>query len=178
MVFILWGCKIGKDYYVNERIRIPEVRVVSDSGGQLGVYKTFDAVRLAREQGMDLILISPTANPPVAKIADFGKFKYQQTKHDKEARKSQHSTVVKEVKLSVKIGDHDLMVRVARTREFLEKKNKVKINLYFRGREVTHKEFGEKVINRLVELVADVGVPEGRSKMEGRSMVLLLVPKT
>jgi len=162
---------------VNERIRFPEVRVVSESGGQLGILKTFDAVRMAREQGLDLILISPTAKPPVAKIADYGKFKYQQVKHEKEAKKSQHSTIVKEVKLSVKIGEHDLMVRVARTREFLEKKNKVKVNLYFRGREVTHKEFGEKVIKRLVEAVSDIGAPEGRSKMEGRSMVLLLVPK-
>ncbi len=162
---------------MNERIRFPEVRVVSESGGQLGILKTFDAVRMAREQGLDLILISPTAKPPVAKIADYGKFKYQQVKHEKEAKKSQHSTIVKEVKLSVKIGEHDLMVRVARTREFLEKKNKVKVNLYFRGREVTHKEFGEKVIKRLVEAVSDIGAPEGRSKMEGRSMVLLLVPK-
>ena len=157
---------------MNERIRVPEVRVISESGEQVGVLKTFEALQRARESGLDLILISPSAKPPVAKIADFGKFKYQQTKHDKEARKSQHSTVVKEVKLSVKIGEHDLMVRVTRTREFLEKKNKVKINLYFRGREVTHKEIGQRVIEKLVERVADIGVAEGRPKMEGRSMVL------
>lgn len=170
--------KIAKDYYVNERIRMPEVRLIDEEGRQLGVAKTFDALRTAREKGLDLILISPGANPPVAKISDFGKFKYQQTKHDKEVRKSQHATVVKEVKLSVKIGLHDLMVRVERTKEFLQKKNKVKINLYFRGREVTHKEIGARVIQRLVEAVAEWGAPEGTTKMEGRSMVLLLVPKT
>lgn len=157
---------------------MPEVRLIDEASSQLGIYKTFDALNLAREKGLDLILISPGAKPPVAKLSDFGKFKYQQTKHDKEARKSQHSTIVKEVKLSVKIGEHDLMVRVARTREFLEKKNKVKVNLYFRGREVTHKEIGARVIQKLVDLVSDIGVAEGRTKMEGRSMVLLLVPKT
>lgn len=156
---------------------MPEVRLIDEAGGQLGILKTLDAINLAREKGVDLILISPGARPPVAKLTDFGKFKYQQTKHDKEARKSQHATIVKEVKLSVKIGEHDLMVRVARTREFLEKKNKVKINLYFRGREVTHKEIGARVIQKLVDLVSDIGVAEGRTKMEGRSMVLLLVPK-
>ncbi len=157
---------------------MPELRVVGDDGAQFGVMRTQEALSLAREKGTDLILIAPTAKPPVAKLSDYGKFKYQQTKHQKEAKKSQHASVVKEIKLSVKIGEHDLMVRVAKTREFLEKKNKVKVSLFFRGREVTHKEIGERVIQRFVEKIEDLGVPEGRSKMEGRNMVLLIVPKS
>lgn len=171
------GCQIARDFYVNERIRVPEVRLIDENGGQVGVVRTFDALGLAREKELDLILISPSAKPPVAKIGDYGKFKYQQTKHEKEAKKSQKISVLKEVKLSPKIGEHDLMVRVSRSKEFLEKKNRVKVSLYFRGREMTHKEIGEKVIQKFVELVSDLGIPEGRPKLEGRNMVLIIVPK-
>jgi len=143
----------------------------------MGVVKTQDAQRLAREQGLDLILISPTASPPVARISDFGKFKYEQTKHDKVAKKAQKASIIKEVKLTPKIGEHDLQVRVSRSREFLTKKNRVKVSVFFRGREVTHKEYGRKVLDKLVLAVADIGVPEGTPKMEGRNMVLLVVPK-
>jgi len=145
------------------------VRLIDEAGGQVGVVSTSEALRLAREKGLDLIIISPGAKPPVAK--------YQQTKHEKETRKSQRASVLKEVKLSPKIGEHDLQVRISHTREFLEKKNKVKVSLYFRGREVTHKEIGERVVQKLLDQVADLGIPEGRSKMEGRNMVLIVVPK-
>lgn len=151
--------------------------MIGAEGKQLGVVKTVDAQRLAREQGLDLILISPTASPPVARISDFGKFKYEQTKHDKVAKKAQKASIIKEVKLTPKIGEHDLMVRVSRSREFLAKKNRVKVSVFFRGREVTHKEYGRKVLDKLVLAVADIGVPEGTPKMEGRNMVLLVVPK-
>ncbi|MFA4906089.1 MAG: translation initiation factor IF-3 [Candidatus Margulisiibacteriota bacterium] len=166
-----------KDFFVNERIRAPEVRLIGAEGKQMGVVKTQDAQRLAREQGLDLILISPTASPPVARISDFGKFKYEQTKHDKVAKKAQKASIIKEVKLTPKIGEHDLQVRVSRSREFLTKKNRVKVSVFFRGREVTHKEYGRKVLDKLVLAVADIGVPEGTPKMEGRNMVLLVVPK-
>lgn len=151
--------------------------MIGEEGRQLGVTKTMDALRLAREQGLDLILISPTASPPVAKLADFGKFKYEQTKHDKVAKKAQKASVIKEVKLTPKIGEHDLQVRISRSREFLGKKNRVKVSVFFRGREVTHKEYGRKVLDKLVLAVADIGAPEGIPKMEGRNMVLLIVPK-
>lgn len=139
--------------------------------------RTSEALGLAKEKELDLILISSGAKPPVAKIGDFGKFKYKQTKHAKESRKSQKASVLKEVKLSAKIGEHDLTVRVNRSREFLEKGHKVKVSLYFKGREVTHKEIGERVVQKLVDRVVDFGVPEGKYKMEGRSMVLIIVPK-
>lgn len=151
--------------------------MIGAEGKQLGVVKTVDALRLAREQGLDLILISPTASPPVARVSDFGKFKYEQTKHDKVAKKAQKASIIKEVKLTPKIGEHDLQVRVSRSREFLTKKNRVKVSVFFRGREVTHKEYGRKVLDKLVLAVADIGVPEGTPKMEGRNMVLLVVPK-
>lgn len=153
------------------------MRLIDENGAQIGITKTFDALNMAREKGLDLILISPSAKPPVAKILDIGKYKYQQAKHDKEAKKSQHASIIKEIKLSSKIGEHDLMVRVNRTREFLEKKNKVKVSLFFRGREVTHKDIGARVIQRLVDLVSDLGMPEERTKMEGRNMVQIIAPK-
>jgi len=156
---------------------VPEVRLIDVDGGQLGVKRTTDALMIAREKGVDLILISPNAVPPVARLGDYGKFRYEIIKHEKVAKKSQRASVVKEVKLTPKIGEHDLEVRIEKTRESLLKKNKVKVNVFFKGREITHKEFGARVMNRLVEAVAEVGRPEAPAKFEGRNMVLLLVPK-
>jgi translation initiation factor IF-3 len=156
---------------------VPEVRLIGVDGSQLGVKRTAEALMIAREKDVDLILISPAAMPPVAKLGDYGKFKYEIIKHEKEAKKSQRASVLKEVKLTPKIGEHDLLVRIEKAKESLLKKNKVKVNVYFRGREITHKEFGERVMYRLVDAVADIGRPEGPVKFEGRSMVLLLVPK-
>jgi len=153
------------------------VRLIDAEGQQLGVLKSFEALRLAREKGLDLILISPNAQPPVAKIGDYGKFKYEMAKHEKEAKKSQRASVLKEIKLTPKIGEHDLQVRITRVKEFLEKKNKIKVNMYFRGREMTHRKFGEKVLARFLEAISDLGVPEAPAKLEGRNLVLLIVPK-
>ncbi len=162
---------------INERVRVPEVRLIDTDSSQLGVKRTSEALTMAVEKGVDLILISPGASPPVARLADYGKFKYEIIKHEKEAKKSQKASVLKEVKLTPKIGEHDLNVRIGKTREILEKKGKVKISVYFRGREVTHREYGERVLNRLVDAVAELGKPEAPPKIEGRNMVLLLVPK-
>lgn len=153
------------------------MRLIDAEGQQLGVLKSFEALRLAREKGLDLILISPNAQPPVAKIGDYGKFKYEMAKHEKEAKKSQRASVLKEIKLTPKIGEHDLQVRITRVKEFLEKKNKIKVNMYFRGREMTHRKFGEKVLARFLEAISDLGVPEAPAKLEGRNLVLLIVPK-
>lgn len=168
---------IAKEYMVNERIRVPEVRLIAADGRQLGVQKTFEALRIAREAGMDLVLISPSASPPVAKVVNYGKFKYEMNKHDRVAKKAQKATGLKEIKLTPKIGVHDLNVRISRTKEFLTKKHRVKVSLYFRGREMTHREYGERVVHKLLAAVAELGVPEAPSKFEGRSLVLVLVPK-
>jgi len=162
---------------VNERIRVPEIRLIGAEGQQVGVVKTFDALRMAKEQELDLVLISPQTVPPVARILDFGKFKYEQTKHDKGTKKSKSSSGIKEVKLTVKIGEHDFLVRVTKAREFLEKKQRVKVSLYFKGREVTHREFGDRVLSRFLEAVIDLGKQESPIKLEGRNLVLQLVPK-
>jgi len=162
---------------VNERIRVPEVRLIAADGRQLGVQKTFEALRIAREAGMDLVLIAPAASPPVAKILDYGKFKYEMAKHDREAKKSQKATGLKEIKLTPKIGEHDLKVSISKTKEFLSKKHRVKVSLYFRGREMVHREYGERVLHKLLEAVAELGVPEAPSRFEGRNLVLVLVPK-
>ncbi|MBU0573759.1 MAG: translation initiation factor IF-3 [Candidatus Margulisbacteria bacterium] len=162
---------------VNERIRAREVRLVGSNGDQKGVVPMLEALRLAREEGLDLVLIAPNASPPVAKIADHGKLKYEKSKHDKEMRKSQRVSVLKEIKLTPKIGDHDLEVRVKKVRELLEKKNKIKLTMFFRGREMVHKELGLAVIDRLLEKVQDLGAAESKGKFEGRRLVLLIVPK-
>jgi len=143
----------------------------------LGVVQTSEALRLARERGFDLVLISPTATPPVARIADYGKLRYELSKKEKEARKGSKSGTIKEIKLSVKIAQHDFDVRVDKTKELLGKGHKVKVNIMFRGREMAHANLGKKVMDRLVEAVAEMGKPEAPPKMEGRNLNLMLTPK-
>lgn len=138
---------------------------------------TPDALRKARESGLDLVLVAPAAKPPVARIADHGKLRYELSKREKEARKAQRAGVVKEVKLSPKIAQHDFDVRVAKTRECLEKKYKVKVSMFFRGRENIYVNLGRKVIDRLVEKVADLGKPEAPPNKIGKTMFVLLAPK-
>jgi translation initiation factor IF-3 len=143
----------------------------------LGVVLVPDALRLARERGFDLVLLSPTARPPVARIADYGKLKYELTKKAKEARKAQKGGALKEVKLSPKIAEHDFEVRVRRAREFLEKKNKVKVSMFFRGREMAHVDVGMRVMDKLVESVSDVGKPDASPKRAGKNLYVILSPK-
>ena len=143
----------------------------------MGVVQTSEALRLARERGFDLVLISPTATPPVARIADYGKLRYELSKKEKEARKGSKSGTIKEIKLSVKIAQHDFDVRVDKTKELLGKGHKVKVNIMFRGREMAHANLGKKVMDRLVEAVAEMGKPEAPPKMEGRNLNLMLTPK-
>lgn len=138
---------------------------------------TPDALRLAREHGCDLILIVPNATPPVARISDYGKLKYELTKKEKEARKASKTGTVKEVKLSSKIAPHDFTVRVEKAKELLNKGHKVKVNIFFRGREMAHVDLGRKVMDRLIESLVDCGKAEAPPKMEGRNLNLLMVPK-
>ena len=133
-------------------------------------------MKLARERGYDLVLISPAAKPPVARIAEYGKLKYELTKKAKEAHKASRSSTVKEIKLSSKIAEHDFNVRVEKTKELLSKGHKVKVNIMFRGREMAHTDLGRKVMARMVEAVAAVGKAEAPPKMEGRNLNLMLSP--
>lgn len=166
-----------RDYSINERIWAKEVRLIDDEGKQLGVVATPEALRLARERGLDLVLIAPASKPPVARIADYGKLRYELQKKEKEGRKTSKGGITKEIKLSPKIAQHDFDVRVEKTKELLVKGFKVKINIMFRGREMAHVDLGRNVLNRLIEAVGDFAKAEAPPKMEGRNLNLMLMPK-
>lgn len=167
----------AKRFFVNEMIRAKEVRVIDSNGSQLGIMPTFAAISKAAENGLDLILISQDANPPVCRIIDFGKLKYEQSKKEKQSKKGSKSGQVKEIKISPKISDHDFLVKANRATEFLEKKMKVKITLMFRGREMQHPELGRRILDRMIESLSLCGKPEGEYKPEGRSLILIFAPK-
>jgi translation initiation factor IF-3 len=153
------------------------LRLVDENGKQLGLFSSPDALKLARERGLDLVLIAPGSKPPVARIADYGKLKYELSKKEKEAHKGSRAATLKEIKLSSKIAQHDFEVRVEKTKELLAKGHKVKVNIMFRGREMTHTELGRRVMDRMVESITEVGKAEAPPKLEGRNLNLILVPK-
>lgn len=161
---------------VNREIRAPRVRVISQTGEQVGVLALYEALARAEEEGLDLVEISPGANPPVCKIMNYGKFRYDQTKREKESKKAQHQIKVKEIKLKPNIGTHDLGIKQEHAREFLIKGNKVKITCMFRGREAAHPEIGEKLMQKLCDDLEDVATPEAPLKMFGRSLIVVLAP--
>lgn len=163
---------------INHEIRARELRVISSTGEQLGVLPLAAALAAAERQGLDLIEIVPTANPPVAKIMDHGKFRYEQTKRERENKKSQHQVKVKEIKLSPNISEHDLDVKLRQAHEFLEKGNKVKVTLMFRGREMMHQDVGKKLMDRVSNTLAEVGMVETYPKMFGRFLTMVLAPQT
>ena len=162
---------------VNDRIRAREVRVVDDDGGQLGVMQPFEAMRLARERGLDLVEISPTADPPVCKITDYGKFLYAQNKKQHEQRKHQKGTQLKEVKFRPATAEHDYQVRKNQILKFLGEGHKVKAMIFHRGREMAHQEVGRKKMERLLTEIGDQGQIETMPRMEGNVLVALLAPK-
>lgn len=163
---------------MNEQIRDKEIRVLDEDGGQLGIMLSKDALALAVSKNLDLVKISPNANPPVCRIMDFGKFKYEASKKDKELKKKQKVVVVKEVRLRPVIEDNDLKTKAKMAYKFLENGDKVKVAVRFRGRELGHKEIGVQVINSFIELVKDVGTPENKvPKLEGNNMILMIEPK-
>lgn len=161
---------------VNERIRVPRVLVVDDDGTKLGEFLTEDAMALAREKGLDLVEVAPMARPPVCRITDFGKLKYEKKKRDAEARKRQVIVEVKEIKLRPKTDDHDLDVKERAIRRFLEEGDKVKITVRFRGREIAHRDIGEDQCRLLAERLGEAAVVEQAPRMDGRQMVMLLAP--
>ncbi|WP_081610375.1 translation initiation factor IF-3 [Corynebacterium doosanense] len=164
------------DVRINERIRVPEVRLIGPSGEQVGVVRTDDARKVAYEADLDLVEVAPTAKPPVAKIMDFGKYKYEQDQKAREARKNQQQTVVKEQKFRPKIDVHDYETKKSNVIRFLEKGNKVKVTIMFRGREQSRPELGYRLLERLAEEVAEYGIVESRPKQDGRNMTMLFGP--
>lgn len=167
----------GPQIRVNHRIRVPEVRVVLDDGSMLGVMSTQDALRKAQERGLDLVEVNPKSIPPVCKILDFGKYKYDEKKRQSEAKRKQTIIELKEIKLRPKTDDHDLEVKRRAAIRFLESGNKVKLTVRFRGREITHPERARMQLDWLVEKTDDVANVEQRPVMEGRTMALILSPK-
>jgi len=166
-----------KDLLINEEIRDKEVRLVGTDGEQLGIVSISVAQNMAIEKNMDLVKIAPQAVPPVCKIMDYGKFKFEQAKREKEAKKNQKVIEIKEVRLSLNIDTNDFNTKVNRAIKFLEAGDKVKAALRFRGREMAHPELGVNIMQRFTDAVAAVGVVEKQPKMEGRSMVMFVSPK-
>ncbi|MBN1653837.1 MAG: translation initiation factor IF-3 [Deltaproteobacteria bacterium] len=163
---------------INHRIRIPQVRVIGPDGDMLGILDTAEAQRIARENGLDLVEVNPKSYPPVCKIMDFGKYKYDEKKKQAEAKKKQVVIGLKEIKLRPKTDDHDLEFKLKHVRRFLQEGNKVKITCRFRGREITHPEAAQKQLDLIAESIKDVGMIETGSRMEGRNMMLILAPQS
>lgn len=162
---------------MNDRIRVPEVRVIAADGGMLGVLKTEEAKRMAWDSDLDLVEVNPKAMPPVCKIMDFGRFKYEEKKKQNEARKRQTQIALKEIKVRPKTDDHDIAFKVKHVRRFLEEGNKVKLTVRFRGREITHPETAKRQIDLIIDAVEDLAVVETPARMEGRTMTAILSPK-
>lgn len=165
------------EHRVNDRIRVPRVLVIDEEGKKLGEFLTRDALDLARERGLDLVEVAPNARPPVCRIQDYGRFKYDKKKKDAEARKHQVTVALKEVKLRVKTDAHDLDVKRRHAERFLEDGNKVKVTLRFRGREMAHKDLGEERCREFAALVEDWALVESPPRMDGRQMMMILAPK-
>ncbi len=162
---------------INEEIRIREVRVTGADGEQLGIMLTRDALRLAEDQHLDLVEVAPKARPPVCRIMDFGKYRYEQQKRDKEARKKQKVVTIKEVKLRPNIEQHDFDVKLKNAQRFIEEGNKVKVTVMFRGRELSHPELGNVILNKMSEALGDTVNVERTAKLEGKNMTMILSPK-
>lgn len=161
---------------VNERIRVPRVLVIDDAGEKLGEMDTMDALALARERGLDLVEVAPMARPPVCKVADFGKLKYEKKKREAEARKHQVVVEVKEIKLRPKTDDHDFDVKLRAVERFLAEGDKVKVTVRFRGREIAHRDIGEDQCRKLADRLGAAAVVEQSPRMDGKQMVMLLAP--
>ena len=162
---------------VNRMIRISPVRVIAADGAQLGILEVDVALRMAEEQGLDLVEVAATARPPVVRIMDYGKYKFEMAKQARVAKKKQHVIELKEVKFRPGIDDHDFDTKVRHARRFLEEKNKVKVTMMFRGRQVAHPELGQAVLDRVSEALSDIAKIESAGRLEGKSMTTILAPK-
>ncbi|HWP35153.1 MAG TPA: translation initiation factor IF-3 [Thermodesulfobacteriota bacterium] len=168
---------MSREINVNRKIRAPEVRVIDASGKQIGIMPLAEALRLAESQALDLVEISPTARPPVCRIMDYGKYKYEQAKKAQEARRKQAATHMKEIKVRPKTDEHDLEYKLRNVRRFLEEGSKTKITVVFRGRELAHPEFGQRMLERVSAELKDIATIEQMPRMEGRTLSMIVAPK-
>ncbi len=168
---------IAKDVQINGDIKFKELRVIGSDGSQLGVMQTKEALKIAENQELDLVIISPTANPPVSKVMDYGKHIYELSKRQKEARKNQKVINIKEIRVSPSIEAHDINIKANNAKRFLKCGDKVKITVRFRGREADYSYIGEKILDNFVEILQDYGAPERKAKLEGKNMSLVVSPK-
>lgn len=173
----LWRCTAISDLMINEQIRDKEVRLIGENGEQLGIMSAKEAYKMAQDAELDLVKIAPTAKPPVCKIIDYGKYCYEQARKEKEAKKKQKVIEVKEVRLSPNIDTNDLNTKTSAARKFLEKGNKVKVTLRFRGREMAHMSKSKYILDDFAESLSDIAVIDKPSKVEGRTMVMFLTAK-
>ncbi len=160
---------------INRMIKAAQVRVIGADGSQVGVMPTREAILIAEEQGLDLVEVAPKAKPPVCKIVDYGKFRYERTRRERIARKKQHTVDVKEIRLRPKIDDHDYGFKAKNAKKFLEARNKVKVSVLFRGREKSHSERGRVLLDRFAADLAEVAVIEQQPQLDGRSMIMIMV---
>jgi len=177
MIHNLWRCSTISDLMINEQIRDKEVRLIGESGEQLGIMATKDAMQLAKDATLDLVKIAPTAKPPVCKIIDYGKYKYELARKDKEAKKKQKVTEVKEIRLSPNIDENDLITKVNQARKFITHGDKVKVALRFRGREMAHTSSSRVILDNFFARLEDVAIIEKPAKLEGRNMIMFLSEK-
>lgn len=165
------------DHLINEEIEAPEVRLISDTGEQLGIVSNEEAQKAAEEKSLDLVMIAPGSKPPVCKIMDYGKYRFEQSKREKEARKNQHVVEVKEIRMSPSIGENDFNTKLRSGQKFLADGNRLKVTIRFRGREMAHTNIGEQLLKDFAEKCADVATMDKNPKLEGRNMSMFMSPK-
>lgn len=177
LFYFLWREPAISELFINEQIRDKEIRLIGESGEQLGIMSSREALKLAEEAGLDLVKIAPTAKPPVCKIVDYGKYRYELARKEKDAKRKQKVIEVKEIRMSPNIDTNDLNTKVGAARKFLEKGNRVKVTLRFRGREMAHMSTSKHILDDFVQMLSDIAVVEKMPKVEGRSMIMFLTVK-
>lgn len=177
LYFILWRETAISELFINEQIRDKEIRLIGEDGAQLGIMSPRDAMKLAEEAGLDLVKIAPTAKPPVCKIVDYGKYRYELARREKDAKKKQKVIEIKEIRMSPNIDTNDLNTKASAARKFIEKGNRVKVTLRFRGREMAHMSTSKHILDDFAQLLSDIAVVEKPAKVEGRSMIMFLTEK-
>lgn len=177
LFYFLWREPAISELFINEQIRDKEIRLIGESGEQLGIMSSREALKLAEEAGLDLVKIAPTAKPPVCKIVDYGKYRYELARKEKDAKRKQKVIEVKEIRMSPNIDTNDLNTKVGAARKFLEKGNRVKVTLRFRGREMAHMSASKHILDDFAQMLSDIAVVEKMPKVEGRSMIMFLTVK-
>lgn len=177
LFYFLWREPAISELFINEQIRDKDIRLIGESGEQLGIMSSREALKLAEEAGLDLVKIAPTAKPPVCKIVDYGKYRYELARKEKDAKRKQKVIEVKEIRMSPNIDTNDLNTKVGAARKFLEKGNRVKVTLRFRGREMAHMSTSKHILDDFAQMLSDIAVVEKMPKVEGRSMIMFLTVK-